>query len=70
MDQLEQSAEEQWLETVLSEANAQYHDATDRDDALKDDAITTQRELWEDVGSISASDGWISSWIFWNTSAS
>ena len=57
MNDLERTQEEQWLSRVLEEANAQYHDATDRDDALKDDAITTQRELWEDVGSISASDG-------------
>ncbi len=57
MNDLERTQEEQWLARVLDEANAQYHDATDRDDALKDDAITTQRELWEDVGTISASDG-------------
>ena len=57
MNDLERTQEEQWLSRVLEEANAQYHDATDRDDALKDDAITTQRELWVDVGSISASDG-------------
>ena len=57
MNDLERTQEEQWLTRVLDEAAAQHHDATDRDDALKDDAITTQRELWEDVGSISASDG-------------
>ena len=57
MNDLERTQEEQWLSRVLDEATAQYHDAASRDDALKDDAITTQRELWEDVGSISASDG-------------
>ena len=49
--------EEQWLETVLDEANAQLLEVSAQDDALKDDAIETQRELWEDVGSLAASDG-------------
>ena len=57
MNELERKQEEQWLSRVLGEANAQYHDAADRDDALKTDAIDTQRELWEDVGTIAASDG-------------
>jgi len=57
MNDLERTQEEQWLARVLDEASAQYREATNRDDELKDDAITTQRELWEDVGSISASDG-------------
>ena len=57
MNNTELRQEEQWLESVLSEANAQYQEANMRDDALKDDAIDTQRELWEDVGSIAASDG-------------
>ena len=57
MNNTELRQEEQWLKTVLSEANAQYREAGARDDALKSDAIDTQRELWEDVGSIAASDG-------------
>ena len=57
MNNTELRQEEQWLKSVLSEANAQYQEANMRDDALKDDAIDTQRELWEDVGSIAASDG-------------
>mgnify|MGYP000849572187 CR=1 FL=1 len=57
MNNTELRQEEQWLESVLSEANAQYQEASMQDDALKDDAIDTQRELWEDVGSIAASDG-------------
>ena len=57
MNEAELRQEEQWLERVLAEATAQYQEATARDDALKEDAIDTQRELWEDVGSISASDG-------------
>ena len=57
MNNTELKQEEQWLETVLSEATAQYNEASARDDALKDDAVDTQRELWEDVGSIAASDG-------------
>jgi len=57
MNDTDLKQEIQWLETVLAEVNGQYADATVRDDALKDDAIETQRDLWEDVGSISASDG-------------
>ena len=57
MNDLELLQEEQWLSRVLDEATAQYRDAADRDDALKTDAIDTQRELWEDVGTIAASDG-------------
>ena len=49
--------EQQWLDSVLAEANAQYREAAERDDALKDDAIETQRDLWEDLGSIDSSDG-------------
>ena len=57
MNEAELRQEEAWLERVLTEANTQYQEASARDDALKDDAVDTQRELWEDVGSIAASDG-------------
>ena len=57
MNEAEKKREEQWLEHVLAEAGAQYREAGARDDALRDDAVDTQRELWEDVGSIAASDG-------------
>jgi DNA helicase-2/ATP-dependent DNA helicase PcrA len=57
MNDLDQKHEQQWLEHVLKEANAQYSEATERDDALKDDAIDVQRDLWEDLGSIASSDG-------------
>lgn len=57
MNDLELQQEEQWLARVLDEANAQYREADARDDALRSDAIDTQRELWEDVGTIAASDG-------------
>lgn len=45
------------METVLAEANAQYEEACASDEALKDDALDVQREMWEDVGTLSASDG-------------
>ena len=57
MQDFELNQESQWLETVLSEANAQLEEASVRDDALRDDAIEVQRELWEDVGSLASSDG-------------
>ena len=46
-----------WLGEVLAEAERQYQEACQRDDEVKDDALDTQRELWEGVGSIAASDG-------------
>lgn len=57
MNDLDRKQEQQWLDTVVKEATTQYNDAASRDDALKTDAIDTQRELWEDVGTIAASDG-------------
>ena len=57
MNDQELRKEQQWLDSVLAEADAQYDEATERDDALKDDAIETQRDLWEDLGSIASSDG-------------
>ncbi|NTU77466.1 MAG: hypothetical protein HGA90_06620, partial [Alphaproteobacteria bacterium] len=57
MNDLDRKQEQAWLDLVLQEANAQYGEATERDDALKDDAVETQRDLWEDLGSIASSDG-------------
>jgi len=57
MNDLDRKQEQVWLDLVLQEANAQYGEATERDDALKDDAVETQRDLWEDLGSIASSDG-------------
>lgn len=57
MNDLDRKREQQWLDSVLQEATAQYREAAERDDALKDDAIETQRDLWEDLGSIASSDG-------------
>ncbi|MEN6635802.1 MAG: helicase, partial [Clostridiaceae bacterium] len=57
MDDQDLNLETQWLETVLSEATTQLNETNARDDALEADAVDTQRELWEDVGTIAASDG-------------
>jgi DNA helicase-2/ATP-dependent DNA helicase PcrA len=57
MNDLDRKQEQAWLALVLQEANTQYGEATERDDALKDDAVETQRDLWEDLGSIASSDG-------------
>lgn len=57
MDHRTLRQETQWLDDVLAEAARQYRDAFTRDDELKSDALETQRELWENVGSISADNG-------------
>ena len=57
LDDQDLNLETQWLETVLSEATTQLNETNARDDALEADAVDTQRELWEDVGTIAASDG-------------
>ncbi|NLI52989.1 MAG: UvrD-helicase domain-containing protein [Clostridiales bacterium] len=57
MDQQTLQQETEWLNAVLAEARRQYQDAGERDDALESDALETQRELWENVGSFSADNG-------------
>ncbi|HWR18088.1 MAG TPA: UvrD-helicase domain-containing protein [Clostridia bacterium] len=55
MDDLEKKLEEQWLETVVAEAQRQYLKYGESDEKLKEDALRTQKELWEEVGPIASS---------------
>ncbi len=45
--------ENEWLEYVLAEAYKQLSEKRDFNEKLKKEAIDTQRELWQEVGSVS-----------------
>jgi len=49
----EQIKENEWLELVLKEARKQLDEKREAGERLKAENIETQRELWQDVGSIS-----------------
>ena len=49
--------ENEWLEKVLEEAKKQLNEKRHAKEKLKKDAIETQRELWNDIGSISIENG-------------
>ncbi|MDD7795371.1 RNA polymerase recycling motor HelD [Clostridium sp. 'White wine YQ'] len=53
----EWNLEDQWLQAVLSEARKQLRENNDFKEKFRKDAIETQRQLWQDVGSISISNG-------------
>lgn len=55
MDQ-EMELEQDWLTRVLTEVGAQLEEKQGYQDKYKKDAIETQRELWEEVGSVSISN--------------
>ena len=49
--------EQEWLQEVLKEAQKQFDEKRNFREKFKSDAIEMQRELWEDVGSVSISNG-------------
>ncbi|MDP4145419.1 MAG: RNA polymerase recycling motor HelD [Bacillota bacterium] len=49
--------ENEWLQEVLKEAEKQFSEKRGTKEKFKSDAIETQRELWEDVGSVSIANG-------------
>lgn len=49
--------ENEWLEKVLEETTKQLNSKREAKDRLQKEAIETQRELWDDLGAISASNG-------------
>lgn len=57
LNDFELNLENQWLQKVLKEANRQLEEKRREKDKLKKDAIETQRELWNDLGSISMENG-------------
>lgn len=57
LNNYEWDLENQWLQKVLKEAKRQLDEKRDAKDKLKKDAIETQRELWNDLGSVSIENG-------------
>lgn len=57
LNDFESNLENQWLQKTLKETNRQLEEKRNEEDKLKKDAIETQRELWNDLGSISAENG-------------
>lgn len=57
LNNFESNLENQWLQKTLKEANRQLEEKRNEEDKLKKDAIETQRELWNDLGSISIENG-------------
>ena len=53
----EWNLENEWLEKVLTEAKRQLDEKRHAKDKLKKEAMETQRELWNDLGSISIENG-------------
>ncbi|MEL7602488.1 MAG: RNA polymerase recycling motor HelD [Bacillota bacterium] len=57
MDETQRRQEQERLEEVLKEAHKQYHENCEADERLEQEAVATQKELWEDVGPVSVSNG-------------
>ncbi|MFL0252165.1 RNA polymerase recycling motor HelD [Clostridium neuense] len=49
--------ENAWLQEVLKEVQKQYNEKRDFKEKFKKDGIETQRELWQEVGPVSVSNG-------------
>jgi DNA helicase-2/ATP-dependent DNA helicase PcrA len=57
LNSYEWNLENEWLQKILKEAKSQLDKKRDTKDKLKKEAIETQRELWNDLGSISIENG-------------
>ncbi|AUM86885.1 helicase [Clostridium botulinum] len=57
MKDFEWKLEKEWLQEVFQEVRKQYNEKHDLKEKFKKDAIETQRELWNDVGSVSIANG-------------
>jgi DNA helicase II / ATP-dependent DNA helicase PcrA len=53
INDFEWKLENEWLENVLKEVNKQLGEKHDFKEKFKKDALETQRELWQEVGSVS-----------------
>ncbi|MFZ5966125.1 MAG: RNA polymerase recycling motor HelD [Bacillota bacterium] len=56
-DDYEWKLENEWLRDVLEEAQKQFNENRDLKERFKKDAIETQKELWQDVGAVSITNG-------------
>ncbi len=57
LNDLEWQKESAYLSGVLAQAQRQYEESLSRDERLKEEALETQKELWETVGPISPGGG-------------
>lgn len=57
MDDLIRREEEAWLGRVLVEAKRLFDENIQNDEKLREDALETQKDMWEELGPISAGDG-------------
>ncbi|MGL5312831.1 MAG: RNA polymerase recycling motor HelD [Peptostreptococcaceae bacterium] len=57
LNSYEENLENEWLQKVLTEAKRQLEEKREAKEKLKKEAIKTQRELWDDLGSVSISNG-------------
>lgn len=57
MKDLEWKLENQWLQGVLEEVRKQLDEKRDMKEKFKKNAIETQKQLWQDVGSLSITNG-------------
>jgi DNA helicase-2/ATP-dependent DNA helicase PcrA len=57
INNLEWNLENQWLQEVLKEANKQLSEKKEFKERFKKDAVEAQREMWQQVGSVSVTNG-------------
>nr|WP_144414832.1 RNA polymerase recycling motor HelD [Clostridium aceticum] len=57
MRDVEWITENEWLQEVLKEVRKQLDENRDSKESFKKDYIETQREMWQDIGSVSISNG-------------
>jgi DNA helicase-2/ATP-dependent DNA helicase PcrA len=57
INDFEWNLENEWLKKVLKEAQKQLDEKLDYKGRFKKDAIETQRQLWQDLGSLSITNG-------------
>jgi DNA helicase-2/ATP-dependent DNA helicase PcrA len=57
INDFEWNKENEWLQLVLKEAQRQLEEKLDYKDKFKKDALETQKEMWEELGSVSIING-------------
>ncbi|WP_160679852.1 RNA polymerase recycling motor HelD [Clostridium sp. C8-1-8] len=57
INDFEVKKENEWLELVLNEAQRQLEEKLEYKDKFKKDALETQKEMWEELGFLSISNG-------------
>ncbi|EKQ53723.1 MULTISPECIES: RNA polymerase recycling motor HelD [unclassified Clostridium] len=57
INNFEWKAENEWLKFVLKEVQRQLEEKLDYKDRFKKDALETQKEMWEELGSVSVING-------------